>query len=112
MCNRELGREAFCRCGYEPATGDVRSVAIKARRRRERAGREMLTGFALLAILPITVFIAMPVIGVTKALWLVAAPQLVAGVGFTLAGAYKRIASQRLLDRASTPALPSARVIE
>jgi len=112
MCHRRFNREAFCRCGYERATGDVRSVAIKARRSRDRAGREIVAGFAVLAILPLTVFIAMPLIGIMKAVWLIGIPQLIAGASLTMSGGYKRVSASRLLDRATRPSLPSARVVE
>lgn len=112
MCHRRFYREAFCRCGYEHATGDVRSVAIKARRSRDKAAREIIAGFAVLAILPITVFIATPLIGIFKAIWLIGFPQLVAGATLMVGGGVRRLSATRLLDRATRPELPSARVIE
>jgi hypothetical protein len=110
VCERE-SRSAHCACGYDFATGDRRSVALRARRDRERSARVMKLGFAFIAVLPVGFVIGLPLIGALNTLYLMA-PLCVAGAATLAQGLYRRHAATRLLAAATEPLpLPAARVL-
>ena len=102
----------WCACGYDFETGDRRSVEAKARHAEDRASRSMLIGIAALAVVPFTLFVAIPALGVVPALWVVGT-QLVGGAALAIRGSLRRLSARRMLVRAREPLpLPAARVIE
>ena len=111
VCQRRSANP-HCACGFDFATGDRRSVALRARRDRERASRTVKLGLALLAMLPVGLVIGLPLIGGVGSMFLLS-PLLVAGSATVAQGAYRRRAASRMLVRSTEPLpLPAARVLE
>ena len=109
---RSERRSGRCKCGYELATDDRRSVAIRARHDEELASRWITRGFTMLAVAPFLIFMALPIFGSVAALWY-ASPLIVAGLAATVTGLSRRHEAKRLLSRARLPLpLPVARTLE
>ena len=111
ICQRRSARSERCSCGYEYATGDVRSVVLRARHDNERAGRWVTRGVAVLAVVPFLIFMALPFFGAAHAFWYVL-PVIAAGATSAIAGIVRRRGAHRLLGRAQGPlTLPPARIV-
>ena len=112
MCQRKSARSERCgSCGYEYATGDIRSVVVRARHAGERADRWVTRGVVALAVVPFLLFMALPFFGAAHAFWY-ALPVIVAGAASAITGASRRRDAQRLIDRARAPLpLPPARIV-
>ena len=109
VCQRRSAN-AHCACGFDFATGDRRSVALRARRDRERATRMVKLGFGLFAVMSIGFIIALPLVGVISSLYLLS-PMFVAGAATVGQGAVRRRAASRMLARSTEPLpLPAARL--
>ena len=101
-----------CKCGYDFATDDRRSVAIRAHRDEDLASRWITRGFTMLAVAPFLIFMALPIFGSLAAFWY-ASPLIAAGLACTITGLSRRHGAKRLLARSRLPLpLPVARTIE